>query len=53
MSVRVPTLDEIEALLDADELQEKVGSWLGKVEKCEALSEADMMDLCDKVVKRL
>jgi hypothetical protein len=49
MSVRVPTLDEIEALLDADDLQEKMGTWTGKIEKCEALPEADMMDLCDRV----
>lgn len=49
MSVRVPTLDEIEALLDADDWQERVGSWFNRAEKCESLSEADMMDLCDRV----
>eukprot|EP01127_Copromyxa_protea_P004299 TRINITY_DN1417_c0_g1_i1.p1 TRINITY_DN1417_c0_g1~~TRINITY_DN1417_c0_g1_i1.p1 ORF type:complete len:350 (-),score=38.05 TRINITY_DN1417_c0_g1_i1:78-1127(-) len=49
MSVRIPTLDEIEALLDADDWQEKVGAWMGKMDKCEALSEGDMMDLCDRV----
>lgn len=50
MSVRVPTLDEIEALLDADDFNEKIGCWVSKIEKCECLPETEMMDLCDRVL---